>query len=199
MNEKGTTMPSTRLDGLRVAALLTDGFEDSELSEPVRALRDAGADVRIVSPKAGQIEGKKGASVSVDLTVDQAKVTDFDALLIPGGLKNPDTLRQDERAVRLVREFFDTAKPIASICHGPWMLVEADVVRGRRLTSFPSLQTDIRNAGGEWIDAVVVNDQGLVTSRTPDDLPQFIEKMLEEFAEGEHARRFATAGATTAR
>jgi protease I len=188
-------MPSTKLDGLRVAALVTDGFEDSELTEPVRALREAGADVRIVSPKAGQIEGKKGATVPVDLAVDQAQMTDFDALLIPGGLKNPDTLRQDERAVRLVREFFDAAKPIASICHGPWMLVEADVVRGRRLTSYPSLKTDIRNAGGEWTDATVVVDQGIVTSRNPGDLPAFIDKMLEELAEGEHPRRLATAGA----
>ena len=188
-------MPSTKLDGLRVAALVTDGFEDSELTEPVRALREAGAEVRIVSPKPGQIEGKKGATVPVDLAVDQAQMTDFDALLIPGGLKNPDTLRQDERAVRLVREFFDAAKPIASICHGPWMLVEADVVRGRRLTSYPSLKTDIRNAGGEWTDATVVVDQGIVTSRNPGDLPAFIDKMLEELAEGEHPRRLATAGA----
>jgi protease I len=187
-------MPSTKLDGLRVAALLTDGFEDSELTEPVRALRESGADVRIVSPKQGEVEGKNRTKMPVDLTVDQANATDFDALLIPGGLKNPDTLRQDERAVRLVRAFYDAAKPIASICHGPWLLVEADVVRGRRLTSYPSLKTDIRNAGGDWTDSPVVVDQGLVTSRRPDDLPQFIAKMLEEFAEGEHPRRFATAG-----
>jgi protease I len=184
-----------QLDGLRVAVLATNGYEPSELTEPTRALREAGAAVTIVSPEAGQIHGKAKTDVAdVDLTLDAARPDDFDALLLPGGVKNPDTLRQDERAVGFVRHFFDAGKPIAAICHAPWMLVEADVVRGRRLTSYPSLKTDIRNAGGEWIDAEVVVDQGLVTSRTPDDIPSFNAKMLEEFAEGIHGRRFATAG-----
>jgi protease I len=187
-----------QLDGLRVAVLATNGYEPSELTEPTRALREAGAAVTIVSPEAGQIHGKAKTDVAdVDLTLDAARPDDFDALLLPGGVKNPDTLRQDERAVGFVRHFFDAGKPIAAICHAPWMLVEADVVRGRRLTSYPSLKTDIRNAGGEWIDAEVVVDQGLVTSRTPDDIPSFNAKMLEEFGEGIHARRFAAAGAGT--
>jgi protease I len=189
-----------KLDGLRVAVLAADGYEPSELTEPTRELREAGAKVSLISIKAGQIHGKAETDVAdVDLTLDEARPDDFDALLLPGGVKNPDTLRQDERAVRFVREMFDASKPIAAICHAPWMLVEADVVRGRRLTSYPSLKTDIRNAGGQWIDAEVVVDQGLVTSRTPKDIPAFNAKMLEEFAEGIHPRRFATseAGART--
>src|SRR5918999_1732868 len=179
-----------QLDGLKVAVLVTDGYEPSELTEPVKALRDAGADVKIVSDHDGSIRGKTDADTAkVDLPLDAARPDDYDALLLPGGVKNPDTLRQDERAVSFVRDFFNAGKPIAAICHAPWMLVEADVVRGRRLTSYPSLKTDIRNAGGEWVDAEVVTDQGLVTSRTPDDIPSFNAKMLEEFAEGVHGRR----------
>ncbi|HEX2222000.1 MAG TPA: type 1 glutamine amidotransferase domain-containing protein, partial [Candidatus Limnocylindria bacterium] len=145
-----------KLDGLRVATLVADAFEQVELTDPVRALREAGADVKIVSPASGEVQGvhhgEKGDRFPVDLAVEAAHAADFDALLLPGGVKNPDTLRQNEAAVRLVREMHDDGKPIASICHGPWMLVEADVVRGRRLTSYPSLKTDIRNAGGEWVD-----------------------------------------------
>src|ERR671915_1756425 len=171
-----------KLDGLRVAVLVTNGYEPSELTEPTRALRDAGAKTTIVSPEAGQIHGKAKTDVAdVDLTLDAARPDDFDALLLPGGVKNPDTLRQDERAVGFVRHFFDAGKPIAAICHAPWMLVEADVVRGRRLTSYPSLKTDIRNAGGEWIDAEVVVDGGIVTSRSPDDLEAFCKKSIEAF------------------
>ena len=186
-----------KLDGLRVAVLATSGYEPSELTEPTRALHEAGARVTLISPQAGTIHGKTDSDVAqVDLPLDAARPDDYDALLLPGGVKNPDTLRQDARAVSFVRHFFNAGKPIAAICHAPWMLVEADVVRGRRLTSYPSLKTDIRNAGGEWVDAEVVVDQGLVTSRTPDDIPAFNAKMLEEFAEGIHARRFAaTAGA----
>jgi protease I len=182
-----------QLDGLRVAVLATDGYETSELTDPTRALQEAGARTTLVSNHDGQIKGKADADhATVDLTLDTARPDDFDALLIPGGVKNPDTMRQDERAVRFVRAIHDAGKPIAAICHAPWMLVEADVVRGRRLTSYPSLKTDIRNAGGEWIDQEVVSDQGIVTSRTPRDLPAFNAKMIEEFAEGTHLRRMAT-------
>jgi len=186
------------LDGLRVAVLATDGYETSELTEPTRALREAGAAVTIVSNHDGTIKGKTDADLAeVDLTLDAANPGDFDALLLPGGVKNPDTLRQDERAVRFVRAMHDAGKPIAAICHAPWMLVEADVVRGRRVTSYPSLKTDIRNAGGDWLDEEVVVDQGIVTSRTPKDIPSFNAKMLEEFAEGVHASRVATPASGT--
>jgi protease I len=188
-----------QLDGLKVAVLVTDGYEPSELTEPVRALREAGAETTIVSNHDGTITGKTDAdSTEVDLTLDAARPEHFDGLLLPGGVKNPDVLRQEERAVRFVRHMFDAGKPIAAICHAPWMLVEADVVRGRRVTSYPSLKTDLRNAGAEWVDEEVVVDSGLVTSRTPDDLPAFNAKMLEEFAEGSHERSTtARSGATT--
>ena len=185
-----------KLDGLRVAVLVTDGYEPSELTEPVRALREAGTTVTIVSNHDGQIKGKTDAdTATVDLTLDAASPGAFDALMLPGGVKNPDTMRQDERAVRFVRAMHDAGKPIAAICHAPWMLVEADVVRGKRLTSYPSLRTDIRNAGGEWVDEEVVVDAGIVTSRTPKDLPAFNASMLEEFAEGVHDRTGTAAGA----
>lgn len=187
-------MTDKRLDGLRVAALATDGVEDSELSEPARALKEAGADVTLISIKPGTIAGKKGAAFSVDRTVDEVSADDYDALLLPGGVANPDKLRMNERAVGFVREIFEAGKPVAAICHAGWTMIEADVVRGRRLTSYPSLKTDLRNAGAEWVDEAVVVDQGLVTSRRPDDLPAFNAKMIEEFAEGPHPRR-SVAGA----
>jgi protease I len=184
------------LDGLKVAVLATDGYEPSELTEPVAALRDAGADVTLVSDHDGTIRGKTEADrATVDLTLDAARADDYAALLLPGGVKNPDTLRQNEDAVRFVRDFHDAGKPIAAICHAPWLLVEADAVRGRRLTSYPSLKTDIRNAGGRWEDAEVVVDQGLVTSRRPADIPAFNAKMIEEFAEGVHPRAGTAAAA----
>lgn len=187
-----------QLDGLRVAVLAASGYEPSELTEPTRALREAGATTTLISTSLGQIQGKTDADVAdVDLTLDAARPDDFDALLLPGGVKNPDTLRQDERAVGFVRHFFDAGKPIAAICHAPWMLIEADVVRGRRLTSYPSLRTDLRNAGAEWVDEEVVVDQGLVTSRTPKDIPAFNAKMLEEFAEGTHPRSVGATGSVT--
>jgi protease I len=187
-----------KLDGLKVAALLTDGYEPSELTEPMRALREAGAEVTIVSNHDGTITGKSEQDTAgVDQTLDAARPDEFGALLLPGGVKNPDTMRQDERAVRFVRHFHDAGKPIAAICHAPWLLVEADVVRGRRVTSYPSLKTDLRNAGAEWIDDEVVTDQGIVTSRTPDDIPAFNAKMIEEFAEGTHERAAARAGAAS--
>jgi len=183
-----------KLDGLKVAVLLTDGYEPSELTEPVAALREAGAEPTIISNHDGRITGKTDADVAaVDRTLDQVTSTEFEALLLPGGVKNPDTLRQDERAVRFVRETFEAGKPIAAICHAPWMLIEADVVRGRRVTSYPSLQTDLRNAGATWVDEEVVTDKGLVTSRRPADIPAFNAKMIEEFAEGTHDRTRADA------
>jgi protease I len=189
--------PDMQLDGLKVAVLVTDGYEPSELTEPIRALREAGAEPTIVSDHDGQIKGKTDADTAdVALTLDVARPDDYAALLLPGGVKNPDTMRQDERGVAFVRHFADAGKPIAAICHAPWMLVEADVVRGRRVTSYPSLKTDLRNAGAEWVDEPVVVDQGLVTSRTPRDLPAFNAKMLEEFGEGIHERpRVAQPGA----
>jgi protease I len=186
-------MTEQRLHGLRVATLATDGVEDSELVEPTRALREAGAAVTLISVKPGAIKGKHGDAYPVDMTLDQASAQDFDALLLPGGVANPDKLRMNERAVSFVRDMFTADKPIAAICHAPWMLIEADVLRGRRVTSYPSLKTDIRNAGGDWVDEEVVVDQGLVTSRRPDDIPAFNAKMLEEFAEGAHAGREAQA------
>jgi protease I len=187
------------LDGLRVAILVTDGYEPSELTEPRRALEDAGASTTIISNHDGTITGKTDAdTATVDRTLDAANAGEFDALLIPGGVKNPDTMRLEERAVRFVREMYTAGKPIASICHGPWLLVEADVVRGRRVTSYPSLKTDLRNAGAEWLDDEVVTDRGLVTSRTPKDLPAFNAKMLEEFGEGVHERPAVAAGSSPA-
>lgn len=179
-----------RLTGKKVAALLTQGFEQVELTEPVKALKAAGAQVDIVSLERGSVRGwnhkEWGDEVSVDRTVDEARADDYDALLLPGGVMNPDKLRMNAQAVKLVRAFADGGKPIAAICHAPWLLVEADVVRGRRVTSYPSLKTDLVNAGADWTNAEVVTDQGLVTSRTPDDIPAFNDKMIEEIAEGVH-------------
>lgn len=179
-----------KIEGRKVAVLATDGFEQSELQTPVQALREAGATVEIVSLKSGSIKGWNeknwGDSVPVDKTVDGVAVSDYDALVLPGGVMNPDTLRTNEQAVSFVRDFMNAGKPVAAICHGPWTLVEADVVRGRTLTSWPSLHTDIRNAGGTWVDQEVVTDNGLVTSRKPADLPAFCKKLIEEIGEGMH-------------
>jgi protease I len=182
-----------KLEGKKVAILATDGFEQSELQEPRKALRDAGALTFVVAPKPGHIQGFKhaqpGDQVDVDLTLGQAEADDFDALVLPGGVMNPDALRMNPKAVHFVKDFARSHKPIAAICHGPWLLVEADLVDGRRVTSWPSLKTDLRNAGADWEDAEVVCDRGLVTSRKPDDLPAFNRKMVEEIAEGRHERR----------
>jgi protease I len=190
---------SGRLDGLRVAALMDDDFEQVELTEPMQALRDEGADVKIISPAQGKVQGmnhdEKADTFPVDIPLDQADPSQFDAALLPGGALNADHLRMSKKAVSFVRSMFDAGKPMAVICHAPWMLVEADIVRGRRLTSYPSIQTDIRNAGGEWVDEEVVTDRGLVTSRKPADIPAFNRKMIEEFGEGTHAQRMAGAGA----
>jgi len=179
------------LHGKKVAILVADGFEESELQRPRAALVAAGAQTAVVSPNHDLVQSWSGddygAPVEVDLPLDEARAEEFDALLLPGGVMNPDTLRTKPRAVELVRAFLDAGKPVAAICHGPWLLVEADVVRGRRVTSYKSIKTDLINAGAEWVDEAVVVDQGLVTSRHPDDIPQFNEKMLEEFCEGVHA------------
>ena len=177
------------LSGRKIAIIATDAFEDSELSDPMQAVKDAGADITVVSNKTGKITGEHGTEVLIDTTVDDVLASDFDGLLIPGGVKNPDVMRTNKKAVQFVRDFFDQHKPVAAICHGPWLLVEADVVNGRTLTSWPSLQTDIKNAGGNWVDEEVVVDQGLVTSRNPDDLPAFCAKAVEEFTEGKHTKQ----------
>jgi protease I len=182
-----------KLQGKRVAFLATDMVEQVELTEPWKAVQDEGATPELVSLEEGEIQGfnhyDKGDTFKVDHTVEEASADDYDALVIPGGVGNPDTMRLDENAVEFTRQFFEQGKPVGVICHGPWMLVEAGVVRGRKVTSWPSLRTDIRNAGGNWVDEEVVVDQGLVTSRKPDDLPAFNEKIVEEFAEGQHARQ----------
>lgn len=184
-----------RIEGRRVAVLVDNGFEQVELEKPIEALRDAGAEAVIVSPQRKKVKGWQhtewGDEFDVDVQLDSANAGDFDALVLPGGQMNPDNLRMSERAVSFAREFFDAGKPVAAICHGPWLLVEADVVRGRRMTSWPSLRTDLRNAGAEWVDESVVVDSGLVTSRKPDDLPDFNRKMVEEIAEGVHAGQSA--------
>lgn len=181
---------SARLEGKRVAILATDGFEQSELLEPLKALREAGAIAEIVSPKSGKIRGWKhtdwGQEVDVDVELSKADADDYDALVLPGGVMNPDHLRANRSAVQFVKDFNDARKPIAAICHGPWTLIEAGAVKGRQITSWPSLRTDLTNAGAKWVDQEVVIDQGLVTSRKPDDLPAFCRKMIEEIAEGPH-------------
>jgi protease I len=174
------------LSGKTVAFLLTDGFEDSELTSPWQAVTDAGADAVLVAPKAGTITGKNGHKQDVDLIAADASVSQFDALVLPGGVVNADHLRMDANAVSLARSFFEDRKPVGVICHGGWVLVEADVVRGREVTSYPSLRTDLVNAGANWVDEEVVVDNGLVSSRTPDDLPAFNAKLVEEIGEGEH-------------
>ncbi|HVZ23610.1 MAG TPA: type 1 glutamine amidotransferase domain-containing protein [Vicinamibacterales bacterium] len=180
-----------QLRGKRVAALVANGFEQVELTEPKRALEEAGARVDVVSPEKQQVHGwnhkEWGDTVAVDTPLESARADDYDALLLPGGVMNPDHLRMNPKAVELVKEFASSGKPIAAICHGPWTLVEAGAVRGKTMTSWPSLRTDLENAGARWVDQEVVNDHGLVTSRKPDDIPAFNRKMIEEFAEATHA------------
>jgi protease I len=180
------------LNNIRVAALVDNGFEQSELLEPRKALEAAGARVDIVSPQQGKVKGWQhtdwGQEVAVDVALDAANADQYDALLLPGGVMNPDKLRANVKAVQFVKQFVDSGRPIAAICHGPWTLIEAGAVKGRKLTSWPSLQTDLKNAGANWVDQEVVTDNGLVTSRKPDDIPAFNRKMIEEFAEGRHDR-----------
>jgi protease I len=183
-------MKNPILENCKVAILATDGFEESELAEPKHALEKAGADVYIISLKSGDIKAwdknNWGRSIEVDHVVSKARAEDFDALMLPGGIMSPDKLRMDDKAVEFVKGFVKSGKPIAAICHGPWTLIEAGAVVGRRMTSWPSLKSDLVNAGANWVDEEVVTDNGLVTSRKPADMHAFCEKMIEEFAEGQH-------------
>jgi protease I len=183
-------MTDQKLSGKKIAVLATDGFEQVELTKPVEALKAAGAEVEIVSPKSGKIQGfkhhDKADETQVDRTLEQASPADYDGLVLPGGVINPDALRLEEQAITFIRDFVEASKPIAAICHGPWTLIDAGAVEGKKMTSWPSLKTDLTNAGAEWVDQEVVVDDGLVTSRNPDDLPAFCAKMVEEFCEGRH-------------
>jgi protease I len=184
-------MADDKLQGKKIAFIATDMVEEVELTKPWEAVKDAGGTPELISIETGEIQAfnhyDKSDTYKVDKDFSSARVDDYDGLMIPGGVGNPDAMRMNDEAVEFVRAFFEAGKPVAVICHGPWLLVEADVVRGRKLTSWPSLETDIRNAGGNWVDEEVVVDQGLVTSRKPDDLPAFCKKMVEEFCEGVHS------------
>jgi protease I len=188
-----------KLDGKKVAILVTDGFEQVEMTKPREALNQVGAETKIVSLKRGKIQGMqhadKGDKFDVDLTLNEARPEEFDALMIPGGLMNPDALRSNDDALEFTRHFFREGKPVAAICHGPWVLIDAGVVRGRTLTSWPAIKTDVKNAGGKWVNEQVVVDNGLVTSRQPDDIPAFNKKMIEEFCEGRHEAMATAASA----
>lgn len=181
-------MTTGNLQGKKVAILVTDGFEQVELLDPRKALDEAGAKTEIVSPAGKKVKGwnhkEWGNEVPVDKSLDSAQAEEFDALLLPGGVMNPDNLRMNPKAVEFVKHFTDTGKPVAAICHGPWTLIEANAVRGRTMTSWPSLKTDLKNAGANWVDKEVVNDRGLVTSRKPDDIPAFNREMIRLFGEG---------------
>jgi len=187
-------MSENKLEGKKVAFLVAnEGIEQIELTEPWKAVEQAGGTPELIAPEAGEAQAMnhldKADTFTVDRVVADVSAADYDGLVLPGGVANPDNLRADESAVGFIRGFFEEAKPVAAICHAPWTLIEADVVSGRTLTSYPSLQTDIRNAGGNWVDEEVVVDQGLVTSRNPDDLEAFCSKLVEEICEGEHAQQ----------
>jgi protease I len=195
MQSSTQSLNGKSLSGKKVAILVEDGFEQIELTSPKEALEEAGAKTQIISPKRDKVKSWEhtqwGKEFPVDVSLDKANANEYDALLLPGGVMNPDKLRTSTQAVQFVRSFFDQGKPVAAICHGPWLLVEADVVNGRKVTSYPSIQTDLKNAGANWVDQEVVVDHGLVTSRKPDDLPAFNRKMVEEIAEGQHERQRA--------
>jgi protease I len=187
------------LSGKRVAIVVANGFEQIEMTDPREALDGAGAETDLVSIEDGEVKGWEhkewGDTFEVEVPIDEADPDDYDALLLPGGVMSPDRLRRDERVLAFVRAFFEAGKPVAAICHGPWTLIDAGVVAGRWVTSYPSIRKDLENAGAEWVDEEVVVDQGLVTSREPADLPAFDAKMIEEFAEGRHAGRRERSGA----
>ncbi|MDO8410829.1 MAG: type 1 glutamine amidotransferase domain-containing protein [Phenylobacterium sp.] len=184
-------MASPRIEGAKVAVLATHGFEQSELEQPVAALTAAGATVHVIAPKGPEIQGwehhDKGRTTAVDVELAKAKAGEYDALVLPGGVINPDALRLEKKAIAFIGEFVKAGKPIGAICHGPWTLIDAGGVEGKTMTSWPSLETDLKNAGAKWVDKEVVVDQGLVTSRKPDDIPAFCKKLIEEIAEGRHA------------
>ncbi|HEY6399352.1 MAG TPA: type 1 glutamine amidotransferase domain-containing protein [Solirubrobacteraceae bacterium] len=186
---------ANKLDGKRIAFLFTEGVEQVELTEPMKAVREAGADVELISLEPGTVQMfnhlDKSDTIEADRAVSDADPSDYDALVLPGGVANPDALRMDEDAVRFVRTFAEQDRPMGVICHAPWLLVESGIARGRTVTSWPSLKTDLRNAGATWVDEEVHVDNGLVTSRKPDDLTEFCAKVVEEFAEGKHAQRVA--------
>ncbi len=186
-----------KLDGKKIAFLFTDGVEQVELDKPAEAVKEAGGDVEYLTLEPGEVQAfnhlDHADKVKVEKAVSDASAGDYDGLVLPGGVANPDFLRADEDAVSFVRSFVEQAKPIGAICHGPWTLVEADVLKGRTVTSFPSIKTDIRNAGGNWVDEEVHVDEGLVTSRNPDDIPAFTDKIVEEFCEGKHEEMAASA------
>lgn len=185
----------SKLDGKRIAILATNGFEQSELEVPQKKLAEAGATVEVISPETGAIKGWNkhdwGSGVKVDKALSDAKVEDYHALVLPGGQINPDLLRVNDEAVTFVRDFFNTKKPLAAICHGPWLLIEAGVIKGRKATSYKSIATDMKNAGAEWQDKEVVVDEALITSRNPGDLEAFVGKIIEEVLEGKHEQRRA--------
>lgn len=186
---------SNTLTGKKIAILVADGFEQVELTGPKEALEAAGAEIEIVSPAEGEVQGwnhdEKADLFPVDMPLNLARSDDYDGLLLPGGVRNPDQLRMSTRAVEFVDGFFATGKPVAAICHAPWLLIETEVIKGRNITSWPSLKSDLVNAGAHWVDRQVVVDNGLITSRKPQDIPAFNKKMIEEFAEGRHSRQQA--------
>lgn len=186
---------TNRLSGKRVAILVENGFEQVELTEPRKALENAGIQTQVISPQQGKVKGWNhtdwGEEIPVDVPLEQARADQYDALLLPGGVMNPDKLRRNQQALDFVRAFFEAGKPVAAICHAPWTLIDAGVVSGRTLTSYPSLQTDLKNAGANWVDSEVIVDNGLITSRKPDDIPAFNHKMLEEIGEGIHEGQHA--------
>lgn len=184
-------MDAQTLTGKHIALLATNGFEDSELIKPLEAVTAAGAEITIISEKTGEFTGKNGTKITATKAVDEVNARGFDALLLPGGVANPDRMRMNTSAVTFTRDFFKQHKPVAAICHAPWLLIEAGVVMGREVTSWPSLKTDLINAGAIWVDREVVVDNGLVTSRKPDDIPAFIDKAIEEFAAGAHEQQTA--------
>lgn len=184
-----------KLDGKKVAILVADGFEQVELTEPRKALEEAGATVQIVSPADGEVQGwnhdDKADKFPVDMALSRARSDDYDALLLPGGVRNPDQLRMSTRAIEFIDGFFAAGKPVAAICHAPWLLIDGGVVKGKTITSWPSLKTDLENAGAHWVDRPVVIDNGLVTSRKPDDIPAFNDKMVQEFGRQQYKRQVA--------